>query len=272
MEMKEGIDKEVKSGNENALIPVLQEVVKIPLVKINRNEFLQKSLGKCCTQDEIKDAIEKGTFQAGIDKSKLDKIAGSVVARETLKCTAASFGLGIPGGFALIGTIPADLTQYYAFSIRVIQELAYIYGWPDFELDNASEESIYSIVLFLGIMSGVGVATSALKYVSTCLSKQALKLEYKTLTKGVIYPIVKRIANKLLGKSMTKGIFAKGVSKAIPIVAGFVSGGLTLATFQPSCKRLKKQLSLEFGKTYTDSELADELKKAEELSSKENID
>ncbi len=252
--------KEIILDNENMLLPILAEATKVPGVRINRNEFLQKSLQKYYSQEQISQAIEKGTYHAGIDIKVLDKIAGNIIAQETLKCTGSSFGLGIPGGFALIGTIPADLAQYYAFSIRVIQKLAYIYGWPDFDLDDVSGESIYYIVLFLGVMSGVGAANSTLKFVSNCLSKQALKkLPQMALTKGIIYPLVKQIA-KILGKQMTKEIFAKGVSKAIPIVSGFIAGGLTLAMFQPSCKKLKKQLSLEFGKSYSDEELEKELK------------
>ena len=255
--------------NENALIPILGEAAKLPLVRINRNEFLQKYLGKYCSQEEIKNAIEVGTFHAGIQKSILDKAAGTIIAQETLKCTGSSFGLGIPGGFALIGTIPADLAQYYAFSIRVIQELAYIYGWPEFDFDDASGEAINYIVLFLGVMSGLGVANSTLKFVSNCLSKQALKkLPGMALTKGIIYPLVKQIA-KILGKQMTKEIFAKGVSKTIPVVSGFIAGGLTLAMFQPSCKKLKKQLSLEFGQTYSDEELEAELKNYSEIDNEE---
>lgn len=121
-------------------------------------------------------------------------------------------------------------------------------------MDDATGESIYYIVLFWGVMSGVGVANSTLKFVSNCLSKQALK----TLTKGVVYPLVKQIA-KILGKQMTKEIFVKGVSKTIPIVSGFIAGGLTLAMFQPNCKKLKNQLQFEFGKTYTDAELNEEM-------------
>lgn len=248
-----------QENNENVLLPILKEAAKLPLVRINRNEFLQKYLQKYCSQETIKQAIEQSTLYAGIDKKTLDRIADTIISQETIKCTGSSFGLGIPGGFALIGTIPADLAQYYAFSIRVIQEIAYIYGWPDFDLDDASGDSINYIIMFLGVMSGLGLANSTLKFVSSSLSKQAAKkLPQMALTKGILYPLVKQIA-KILGKQITKEKFAKGVSKAIPIVSGFIAGGLTLAMFQPSCKRLRSQLSTEFGKIYTDEELQNEM-------------
>ena len=93
----------------NMLVSVLEQAIKLPGVKINRNEFLQKSLEKYYTQDIISQAIEKGTFHAGIDIKVIDKIASNIIAQETWKCTGSSFGLGIPGGFALLGTMPADL-------------------------------------------------------------------------------------------------------------------------------------------------------------------
>ncbi len=42
---------------------------------------------------------------------------------------------------------------------------------------------------------------------------------------------------------MTKEVFAKGVAKVIPVVGGFVSGGLTFASYKPMAKKLKKYLS-----------------------------
>lgn len=42
---------------------------------------------------------------------------------------------------------------------------------------------------------------------------------------------------------MTKDIFAKGVSKVIPIIGGVISGGVTLATYAPMCLKLKDYLA-----------------------------
>jgi hypothetical protein len=42
---------------------------------------------------------------------------------------------------------------------------------------------------------------------------------------------------------MTKQTFAKGVSKAVPIVGGAVSGGITFATFRPMSAKLRDYLA-----------------------------
>ncbi len=69
--------------NENMLLPLLAEAIKLPGVRINRNEFLQKTLEKSYSQDKISLAIEKGTFHAGIDINVINRIAGNIIAKET---------------------------------------------------------------------------------------------------------------------------------------------------------------------------------------------
>ena len=67
------------------------------------------------------------------------------------------------------------------------------------------------------------------------------KIPLKALTKTLYYPIVKSIA-KAFGAKMTKEVFAKGVSKAVPIIGGVVSGGLTFVTLRPMGMRLADTL------------------------------
>ena len=39
----------------------------------------------------------------------------------------------------MVATVPADIAQYFGYVIRVMQKLAYLYDYEDFELN---EESI----------------------------------------------------------------------------------------------------------------------------------
>ena len=138
------------------------------------------------------------------------------------------------------------MAQYFGHMLRIAQKLAYLYSWPDLfsgdndELDDATKGVL---TLFIGVMFGTQSANAAVGKVAGMMSKQvAKKLPQKALTQGVIYPIVKKVAGHL-GVQMTKQTFAKTVSKAIPVVGAVVSGGLTLATYLPMAKRLKKHLS-----------------------------
>lgn len=91
-------------------------------------------------------------------------------------------------------------------------------------------------------MMGAAAANQAIKEISKEFAKQVIKrLPQKALTKTIYYPIIKQIA-KWIGIKLTKDSFAKGVGKAIPILGGIISGGLTYATFRPCAKRLQHKL------------------------------
>jgi hypothetical protein len=220
---------------------ILNGILAIPGARINRNDFLKNNLSKFCTPEQIKLAIENGTLNAGIDIKILDKVADSAIKLHTITATGASAAAGVPGGFAMIGTIPADLLQYYYHVIIVSQKLAYTYGYPELDGD-ADDDFLSMLTLFMGVMSGVKAANLALVKLTNDLSKEVVKrLPRLALTKYGIYQVSKQVA-KWFGVSLTKGAFARSVSKIIPGVSALISGGITLATFLPMAKRLKKNL------------------------------
>lgn len=224
---------------------VLVESAKLPMVKVDRELFLRKELRNRFDKEVVEKAIEYNPGYAGIPVEEIDKIAKSCIKSETTRVTAISAAAGIPGGFAMIGTLPADLAQYFGHILRILQELIYLYGWQDLGLDedNLNEETKNLLTLFVGIMFGVNGAVNAVNKIAGQVAKQvAKKLPQKALTKGVIYPIVKKVAT-LLGVQMTKEIFAKGVSKAVPVIGAVVSGGLTFATYKPMSEKLRKYLA-----------------------------
>jgi hypothetical protein len=232
---------EVIESNENGWYSILTTVMKIPGVKIDRRNFLAKEFSRYCEDDEIEILLGEGTGKAGISRKIMDKVADGVIGFHGTTVVGTSFISGLPGGIALLGTIPADLAQYYFHTLQVAQKLAYVYGYPDLD-EGASDNFITMITLFVGVMSGVEAASSGIKMVSKMFAQAMVKkLSSMALTKTTIYPMVKQIA-KMLGIKLTKQIFAKGVGKVIPIVGGFISGGLTAAVFLPSAYKLKNTL------------------------------
>ena len=225
---------------------VIESAAKLPLVHIDREAFLTKNLSKLCTQTQLQNAIAHGTLHADIPIATLDSLANAIINAETIKVTAISTAAGIPGGFAMVATIPADLAQFYGFVIRTAQELAYIYGWNEMftESSDLDADTESQLILFIGVMSGVAAANKVVTklFGETAIKALAKKVPAQALTKTWYYPIVKKIA-AMLGQKMVKATFAKGVSKAVPILGGAISGGLTLATFKPMALRLKKHLS-----------------------------
>ena len=221
---------------------ILFKSMKLPMVKINREAFLKKELKGKCTEKQIQIAIDNNPAFAGIERSVIDPIAKQVINYETNKVSAISFAAGLPGGAAMVGTIPADITQYFGFILRVMQQLAYLYGFEQFNLneEEVNVDTMNRVMIFLGVMFGVQGANAGVKYVAQTAAKKVSKtLAQKALTKGTVYPIVKKIA-KALGIRMTKQIFANSVSKIVPVIGGVTTGGLTYLTFKPSAKKLQK--------------------------------
>lgn len=245
-----GSTKEVENPGTK-FTQVLDAAAKLPGVRINRAAYLRAALKRYCTAEQIEAAVAATPAIAGIPLSVITQAANTSIKYETSKVTGLSTVAGVPGGLALIGTVPADLAQYMGHMLRIAQKLAYLYSWPDLfadgeELDEATESIL---TLFVGVMFGVQVAQGGVTKVAGMIAANvAKKLPQQALTKGLIYPVVKKVAG-YIGVSMTKKMFASGVAKAIPIVGAVFSGGLTLATFLPMSKRLQKHLaSLELTK------------------------
>ena len=99
-----------------------------------------------------------------------------------------------------------------------------------------------TILLFIGAMFGVQGASSTLAKVAGKLAENVAKnLAKKALTKGAIYPIVKKVA-VAVGVRMTKQVFADGVASAIPLAGALLSGALSFLMFKPNCIKLQKTL------------------------------
>lgn len=220
---------------------IIQQAMKLPIVNVNRKKFLHKELIRYYTEDVVNIAIKKNPAYAGIEKERINEISKQVINYETNKVSAISFVTGMPGGFAMVATVPTDIAQYFAYMIRVMQKLAYLYGFEDFELNekSISDDTMNQMMVFLGVMFGVQGANAGVKKIAEAAAKKVSKsLAQKALTKGTVYPIVKKIAQSV-GIKMTKQIFAESVSKVVPVIGGVVTGGLSYATFKPCAKKLK---------------------------------
>mgnify|MGYP000715724819 FL=1 len=262
MNPKELLDKSVDAmlSTPNAVVNVLDQngdgelgiddiiilAVKTPGVHISRAAFLQKELFKNHPQDVIDKAIATTPAQAGISPKEIAKIADNVIALERNCVSGISVALGAPGGWAMAATIPADIVQYYGYTLRATQKLLYLYGFPEIDVGEdglqLDSETINAIIMCLGVMNGVAGANNAIKGMAKALAIGVeKKLLNMALTKGAFYPLVKSIL-KWFGIKLTKSVFAGFFKKAIPIVGGVIGGGLTFLAFKPCCYRLKDAL------------------------------
>jgi hypothetical protein len=245
---EETIDPSMGLSDEEAFAyKIVRRAAKLKGVRIERDVFLRTELIKHCPSSVVDAAVETTTQQAGVSMEVMDALAESSIDLETKKVAGLSALAGIPGGLAVFGTIPADLVNYFAHVLRIEQKLAYIYGWPSFldDDDEIDDETMYKLILFLGVVLQVGgINVSLTNFAArTAAVGIAKSIEKQALTKTFWYPILKKVM-AVLGVKVTKKSFANVVAKGVPLLGGAISGGITWATYRPGAESLKNHLRL----------------------------
>lgn len=239
------VESRVVEPSGSKFAQILNAAAGLPGVRIDRAKYLRAALRHKVTPQQLEIAISESPAAAGIDKEVIAEVAGISIRYETSKAVGLSTLSGIPGGLLMLGTVPADMAQYVSHMLRIAQKLAYLNSWPElFEDGEDVDEATEGILtLFVGVMLGVQIAQSGVTRAAAMIAAQvARKLPQQALTKGVLFPLVKKVAS-MLGVQMTKKLFASGVAKAVPLVGAVVSGGLTLSTFLPMARRLQSHLA-----------------------------
>ena len=246
------------------LTGVISAAMKIPGVRVDRDAFLREQF-KAEDPVAANGIVAAGPVAAGCDRDKLRRKAEGVILGTTLKSTGASFLVGLPGGLAMAVTIPTDILQFYAMALKMAQEIAYLYGAEDLWKGGASEdgEATDRLILLLGVMLGVTGAAPAVRLMTSSLTQQTAKrLAPRPLTGNFHYPIVRSVL-RFFAKTITKTSLAKGVSKAIPVIGGLVSGGITFVSLRPMGERLQQTLDRAHF-SYSDADILNDIREVEE--------
>lgn len=87
---------------------LLDVAAKLPGVRINRASYLRPALKRHCTEEQIEQSITESPAAAGVPFKIITVVANTSIAYETSKAAGISTLAGIPGGIAMLGTVPAD--------------------------------------------------------------------------------------------------------------------------------------------------------------------
>ena len=221
---------------------IICKAIQIQGVKVDRNKFLAEIFSS--KVDLLENIIDNGPIGVGITREEINNIANRLIMKRTSQSSIASFAAGIPGGLAMAATIPADILQFFGMSLRLAQELSYLYGaddlWENGKIDDEKVKN--QLILYCGVMFGVSGAVSGVRVLSTQVAKTALKkIPQKALTKTFWYPMIKKICS-FVGYTLTKKTLASGVSKAIPVIGGVISGTINFASMMPMARKLNDTL------------------------------
>lgn len=223
---------------------VVRASLSMPGAKISRESYLRKELSKYVSEEIVDNAVRTTPAKAGVSAELIKKIAKSSLNFHKTGVTATSFATGIPGGWWVAGTLPADMTQFFWHISVILQKFAYLHGWPELfdEGGEPTDETIMIITIFVGVMFGASAASKALGELSEKVAAQVMtRLPKEALTKWGIYQLAKKVA-AWIGYKLTKETFAKAISKAIPVISGFISGGITWVSFSNMSNRLQRHL------------------------------
>ena len=181
-------------AEQDLAMQVLQQVVKLPVVKVDRSKFLVDKFSKELDPQDIPTLLEQGPTSL-LSQEILDRVANACIRDNVLLASGTSVLAGLPGGIAMAITIPADVAQFYGFSLKLAQELGYIYGYEDLwaSRDELSEDAQNTLLLYLGVMLGVNGTAALLRAGGITIAKQVMKtVPNKALTKTLWYPILKK--------------------------------------------------------------------------------
>src|SRR4029434_3425161 len=118
-------------GPEDVWNSVLSTAFALPGAKVDRTAFLRKALSKHVTEKVLQSAIDTSPAKAGVSKNTIRRIATASITWHRAGVSSVSFASGLPGGWWIAGTVPADLTQFFWHSFVMLQKRAYLYGWPE---------------------------------------------------------------------------------------------------------------------------------------------
>lgn len=255
-------------------LDTLGAVTKLPVIRVDREEFLRKQFSSSPYIDKI---IQDGPHSVYTAES-LRKKANKVIKNSTNRTSMVSFASGLPSNPALmVAAGGADIAQYFGFAINMAQQIAYLFGEDELFTNtngnnsDLSDEAKIKVIGYLGVMlSASGASTIIAKTSRIAGANIGKKVASKALTKTTWYPLVKKVG-AIIGQKITKKTVEKTITKAVPVIGGVVSGGLTYVTFRPMGGRLADVLENNLNGVY-DDDLELNLTFASELSSYQKTD
>lgn len=258
-EMKALLEKQKaeieETGYSEKAFDILQKTINAvagaPLVHVDREEFLRKQFG---SSPYIEKILEDGP-QSVFTLDSIQRKAVDVIKNSTRKTTMASFAAGLMANpVTTVATASFDVTQFFGFALNLAQKIAYLYGEDELfseisakgfsgDLVKKDGEAVPEVaqmkmIAWLGAMMGVSGAGGLVLHTSKAAGISiGKKVASQALTQTAWYPVLKTVGS-LLGFKITKKTVESVINNAVPVIGGFISGGMTYAAFNPMGQRL----------------------------------
>ncbi|MVA74494.1 hypothetical protein GC722_00360 [Auraticoccus sp. F435] len=160
----------------------------------------------------------------------LEKALQRIVTETIASSGVTGLVTGIPGGIAMLATLPANLTSSFALNARMVGAIATLRGY------DADDPNVMTAIL--AIMAGTSPGQAA-KLAGVKVGVKAADAGLRALPIGAIRLINKRIGFMLIAKYGTKRAPIV-LAKAVPLVGGLVGGSVD-ATLTATIASLSKK-------------------------------
>lgn len=219
-------------------IQTVGAAARLPMVRVDREAFLRKEFA---ASPHLAEIIANGPH-AVFTSDALEERARALVRNATVKTSAVSFATGLPSNpLVMVPAGAADVASFFGFAINLAQQIAYLFGEDelfDGATDEIDEAAKIRIIAYLGVMFGAAGASVLISKVSQQAgATMGKKFAAQALTKTTWYPLLKK-TGAMIGQTVTKKTVEKSITKFVPVIGGFVSAGVTFATFRPMGYRL----------------------------------
>ena len=221
----------LKNNGWNA---VLASILKIPGARVDRTAFLR----------DVFDSLPQGS--SWLPAETVHDYAAKRISRHTYETSIASAAAGLPGGFALFATIPADVMQYLWHTVVLAQELCYLYGTADLFSDEGKLSDQGNGILTLAVCMMLGSRDTETENAFTALYRvmraKALKNpSFLAVTARIWYPAAEKAA-EWLGARLAGNAAKGGLSKFLPLIGAAVNGIASYATFSSAAAYFEGRL------------------------------
>ena len=139
----------------------------------------------------------------------------SLIRWQCTKTASSGFLLGLPGGAAIIATLPADMTQTLFLQLRMVAAIGHIYE------HDPSSDAVRSLAF--ACLCGAK-AMDIMKQAGIQVGQRTTTILIKKIPGAVLTKINKIVGMRLVTKFGSKGVINLG--KAVPLVGGLIGGGM----------------------------------------------
>ena len=148
-------------------------------------------------------------------KGDTDAAIDSIIRWQTTKNTTTGFVTGLPGGAAILVSLPASVTSSMCVQVRMVAAIAYLRGY------DPKSDKVRTMVYC--VMCGNRIE-KILKKASIHFSGKITKTMIKSISGKTLTAINRAVGFRLATKFGEKGIVNLG--KLVPVAGGVVGGAV----------------------------------------------